>query len=74
MSKSGDPQTVCVGIPEGLGRIQTTGPGSGVAHPGGMRARFDSCLRRIHWRRDRLPVPVFMGFPGGSAGTAMRET
>ena len=22
----------------------------------------------IHWRRDRLPTPVFLGFPGGSAG------
>ena len=21
------------------------------------------------WRRDRLPTPVFLGFPGGSAGT-----
>ena len=21
-----------------------------------------------HWRRDRLPTPVFSGFPGGSAG------
>ena len=23
---------------------------------------------KIPWRRDRLPTPVFMGFPGGSAG------
>ena len=22
----------------------------------------------IHWRRDRLPTPVFLGFAGGSAG------
>ena len=22
----------------------------------------------ILWRRDRLPTPVFLGFPGGSAG------
>ena len=22
----------------------------------------------MHWRRDRLPTPVFLGFPGGSAG------
>ena len=21
----------------------------------------------FHWRRDRLPIPVFLGFPGGSA-------
>ena len=24
--------------------------------------------RKIRWRRDRLPTPVFLGFPGGSAG------
>ena len=23
---------------------------------------------KIPWRRDRLPTPVFLGFPGGSAG------
>ena len=30
-----------------------------------------------HWRRDRLPTPVFLRFPGGSAGKespAMWET
>ena len=25
-------------------------------------------IRKIHWRRDRLLIPVFLGFPGGSAG------
>ena len=29
---------------------------------------FDSWARKIHWRRDRLPTPVFLGFPCGSAG------
>ena len=29
---------------------------------------FDSWVRKIHWRRDRLPTPVFLGFPGGSVG------
>jgi len=24
--------------------------------------------QEIYWRRDRLPTPVFLGFPGGSAG------
>ena len=24
--------------------------------------------QKIHWRRDRLPTPVFLGFPCGSAG------
>ena len=25
-------------------------------------------IRKIHWRRDRLPTSVFLGFPCGSAG------
>ena len=33
-----------------------------------MRPWFDSWVRKIHWRRDRLPTPVFLGFPCGSAG------
>ena len=32
------------------------------------RPRFDPWVGKIHWRRDRLPTPVFLGFPGGSAG------
>ena len=32
------------------------------------RPRFDSWVGKICWRRDRLPTPVFLGFPGGSAG------
>ena len=27
-----------------------------------------SLVGKIHWRRDRLPTPVFLGFPCGSAG------
>ena len=30
--------------------------------------QFDSWVRKICWRRDRLLTPVFLGFPGGSAG------
>ena len=30
--------------------------------------QFDSWLRKIPWRRDRLPTPVFLGVPGGSGG------
>ena len=30
--------------------------------------QFNSWVRKICWRRDRLPTPVFSGFPGGSAG------
>ena len=27
-----------------------------------------SWVRKVPWRRDRLPTPVFLDFPGGSAG------
>ena len=30
--------------------------------------QFDSWVEKICWRRDRLPSPVFLGFPCGSAG------
>ena len=30
--------------------------------------QFDSWVRKIHWRRDRLPTLVFLDFPCGSAG------
>ena len=30
--------------------------------------QHDSWVGKIHWRRDRLPIPVFLGFTGGSAG------
>ena len=29
---------------------------------------FNPWVRKIRWRRDRLPMPVFLGFPCGSAG------
>ena len=29
---------------------------------------FDSWVRKIPWRRDRLPTPVFLDFPCGSSG------
>ena len=29
---------------------------------------MDSWVGKIHWRRDRLPTPVFLGFPCVSAG------
>ena len=32
------------------------------------RPWFDSWVGKIHWRRDRLPTVLFLGFPGGSAG------
>ena len=32
------------------------------------KPRFDSSVRTIHWRKDRLLTPVFLGFLCGSAG------
>ena len=32
------------------------------------RPRFNSWVREIPWRRDRLPTTVFLGFPGDSNG------
>ena len=32
------------------------------------RAQFNSWVEKLPWRRDRLPTPVFVGFPGGSDG------
>ena len=32
------------------------------------RPQFDSWVRKIRWRRVRLPTPIFLEFPGGSAG------
>ena len=31
------------------------------------RPWFDSWVGKILWKRDRLPTPVFLGFPCGSA-------
>ena len=32
------------------------------------RPGFNHWVRKIPWRRDRLPTTVFLGFPGSSAG------
>ena len=32
------------------------------------KPQFNSWVRKIPWRRDKLPTPVFLGFPGGSDG------
>ena len=36
--------------------------------PAIQKSLFDSWVGKICWRRDRLPTPVFLGFPCGSAG------
>ena len=36
--------------------------------PAKLETKFDSWVGKIRWRRDRLPTPVFWGFPCGSAG------
>ena len=35
--------------------------------PAMQRFQFNSWVRKICWRKDRLPMPVFLGFPCGSA-------
>ena len=32
------------------------------------RPGFNCWFRKIIWRTDRLPMPLFLGFPGGSVG------
>ena len=32
-----------------------------------QETQFNSWVGKICWRRDRLPIPVFLGFPCGSA-------
>ena len=41
-----------------------------VKNPPAMQERpqFGSWFRKIPWRRDGLPTPVFLGFPCGSVG------
>ena len=34
--------------------------------PAYRRPQFDSWVRKIPWRKNRLPTPVFLGFPGAS--------
>ena len=36
--------------------------------PAMQETLFNSWVGKISWRRDRLPTPVFLGFPGGSDG------
>ena len=36
--------------------------------PSAMQETLVQLLGKIHWRRDRLPTPVFLGFPCSSAG------
>jgi len=33
-----------------------------------QETRFNTWVRKIPWRRDRLPTPVFLDFPVGSEG------
>ena len=49
----------CLGFPGSSGGKEST---CNAGDP------FDSWVRKIHWRRDRLPTPVFLGFPCGSTG------
>ena len=39
-----------------------------VKNPPVMSSQFNSWVEKIPWRRNRLSIPVFLGFPGGSDG------
>ena len=39
-----------------------------LSHQGRRRPQFNSWVRKIPWRKARLPTPVFLDFPGGSDG------
>ena len=50
------------------GRFFTTAPPGKPLDVVPARPRFDPCVRKNPRRIDRLPTPVFKGFPGGSDG------
>ena len=61
------------GTTERLSLSQSTGglPGGTSGKELACQCRrpwFNSWVGNICWRRDKLPTPVFLGFPGGSAG------
>ena len=73
---AGDPDSI-----PGLGRSAGEGIGYPLQYPWAsvvaqlvknppamQETLVDSWVRKIRWRRDRLPTPVSLGFPGGSAG------
>ena len=44
------------------------GSSAGKESPAMQETQFDSWVGKIPWRRDRLPILIFMGFPGDSDG------
>ena len=61
------------GVTEGFFTTWTTREASLMAQmvknlPAMQETWLDSWARKIPWRRDRWPTPVFLGFPGGSDG------
>ena len=73
MGDSGSIPGLGVSPGEGIGYLLQYSWASLVAHMVGIhlqcgRPGFSPWVEKIHWRRDRLPTPVFLGFPGGSDG------
>ena len=58
-------ESACVAGGESYPTLHFPGKNIGV---GCHFLRFHSWVRKIPWRRVRLPAPVFLGFPGGSDG------
>ena len=58
-----------IGHPSRISHMRTSLIAQWVRNPPAMQETwFNSWVGKIHWRRGRLPTPVFLGFLGGSAG------
>ena len=58
LSSNSCPINICVSLVAQMVQCQSTI----------RRHLFHPWVGKIPWRRDRLPTPVFLGFPGGSDG------
>ena len=56
-------------IDQGLARNRTSLVARLVKNlPALQETQFNSWVGKIHWRKDRIPSPVFLDYPSGSAG------
>ena len=58
----------CHALPQEIFPVAALATAWIVPRPRPELPRFNSWVGNIHWRMDKLPTPVFLGFHGGSAG------